>query len=525
MGRFFSSKAVLLVPFTALLTLPAHPPLHMPPWGWVALAPVAWGLAGPGPGTLGWLGLGWGWGVIFYGLRLEWLPDTLGQKGGIPPETAMGFSAAVVLALGLFPALAMGVTRWARLRHGLNPLVMFPVLYALQDALLGVFPFGGVPWGTLAATQTDTLAARWLVPWGSSLLVLAMALGGSAWAAWGSQMVKHPTVKHWAHRPAWSLFSGGLLLLVTGLVSAPVPATPPPAQPESPRVVLVPGNLPVGLMANPGLAPFQRDDQLARSRAGVEHLRNTNDWRGPVLVVWPESAIAGLPAQGPMLGELERAAKDMGALVLWGANGQLTHQGIPRGTNSAWLVGGPAVLRYDKRFLVAFGEYVPWGFRWMLGRKVTAGDQDDLAGTSPPVLAWGNERVGVAICQESTLPLAFAQAAQGTRLVAVLANDAWLPPRGASHHLRLSALRGLETGRPVAVAANGGYSGVLWRGRPIPLAAPTQTGLPAPEPFWLASALPPVENTPWLTWGYLPLFFMAGLLTLGAWLLRRPPEE
>ncbi|HEX3214011.1 MAG TPA: apolipoprotein N-acyltransferase, partial [Actinomycetota bacterium] len=129
---------------------------------------------------------------------------------------------------------------------------------------------------------------------------------------------------------------------------------------------------------------------------------------------------------------------------------------------SALLVGPAGVLgSYDKMRLVPFGEYVP--LRPLLGwvtRFTKAATVDRHRGTRLAVLPAGKVAVGPLICFESAFPdLARNLAADGADLVVVQTADTTFQGSwGLDQHASLSAVRAVESGRPVLQAALSGTS-------------------------------------------------------------------
>ena len=220
----------------------------------------------------------------------------------------------------------------------------------------------------------------------------------------------------------------------------------------------------------------------------------------------------GRVEEGKLLSDLARVAEVLGADFILGSEAR------ERGAdyNAAYLVVGKPFdfFRYDKRELVPFGEYVPTGFRWVFGKKVTAGEADYRAGEAPPVIRWRSVEIGMAICFESILPGHMRRAARsGAQVIVAVANDQWLTRAASLQHLRLTALRGLEIGRDVLLVSNGGWSAHLREGRVV-------VGGERGGPVRAEPTLSSVE-TPWVRWGHLPFTGLALLLLVGGWLRRR----
>ncbi len=204
---------VLLTP--VLLAL-AYPPLGLGVAAWLGLAPLI-ALLRSGPGGPGrWTALGWGLGIVHALILFRWMPRALLEVGGLPPRVFVGFAVAVPLAYGLGLAAACGLARWAWLRWWVHPAWGLPLLLAVLDALQGVAPFGGMPWGSLAATQTFSVAAHLLVPLaGGSALVLAIGLVNGLWAV-AAARARGPGAGAW-----WPLAA---MALATAALAGPWPA-------------------------------------------------------------------------------------------------------------------------------------------------------------------------------------------------------------------------------------------------------------------------------------------------------------
>jgi apolipoprotein N-acyltransferase len=496
---------VALVPLLALPLLTAYPPLEWRAAAWVGLAPLLWLLKhGPGSPTA-WFGAGWGFGALFYAVQYAWLGRTMVELGGLPLPRFALFSAIGLGLVALLPAAAFALSRWSWQRLGVSPYLSFPLLYCLTDALLGVAPFEGAPWGSLAGTQTPALAAVLLAPLaGGSAVVLAVAGVNGCWAWWAEGL----------RRGGWSAARRASLPFVVTLVAAPSwPAVDfDGAEARALRAVLIPGNFTNAAPAEEGFPRFR--GFVARSLAASGDVTALAEGAADgkksarTLIVWPEAAAEGHVARGKRLVEVFKLGRLLDADFLLGSDA--SERG--REFNSAYLVTGDRFdfRRYDKRVLVPFGEYVPVGFRWLFGKKLTAGETDYAPGGSPPVIPWREHVLGVAICFESILPGHMRRAAQaGAGLVVGLANDHWLTPAARLQHLRLTALRGLEIGRDVLFVSNGGWSAHL-AGPHVPVLGDWQAP-PGPAYPALRAGL-----TPWVRWGYLPLAgLLAGWVVLG----------
>jgi apolipoprotein N-acyltransferase len=230
-----------------------------------------------------------------------------------------------------------------------------------------------------------------------------------------------------------------------------------------------------------------RSDPLGASRAyRAESLGLAR--RGALdLLVWPEGAIP-TPIAEPEIGSVlrervfgpagEEATLDVPVLA-----GMLVRRARERPSPSAtqrlehWrdpdpvfnsavlaLPGGQIAGSYEKRALVAFGEYLPgedrlpWLRSWLPGAgRITEG------GPAVP-LALGDRHVGVLICLEDTLGARVRSdmASGSTELLVSLASDGWF---GSTHvpwlHMALARLRAIEHRRFLLRSTDAGVSAVV----------------------------------------------------------------
>ena len=531
LGEWLANRPAWWVPALALLSLPAFPPLEWHGAAWIGLAPVMFALRTAGGGPWAWAAAGWGFGMVFFGANFAWLHRVLVELAGMGLLHFSAFAALLVGSLALLPALGFWLARQAWARHGISPAWVLAIWFSVQDLLLGVFPFGGVAWGSPAATQAHTLAARLAVPWvGGAGLVLLLGLVNAGWARLAIAMLARPPGRP---RAALSAAFSTVLAALTALTvlcawPAPLHTTPPAPSPGSPRlsVLAVPGGLSIAeLDAAKGTQDTVRY-YLLRTLDAMDHRpapdggreRTAGGNENIALAIWPESAVRGREARGQALVELSALAGLTGTDFLLGSNA--TNRG--RDLNSVYLVdgGGGDFRRYDKINLVPFGEYVPAGFGWLFGKKITRGNSDFASGSGPPVLEWRGTRLGVAICFESALPGHIRRSVRaGAEWIVAVANDAWLTPAAARQHLRLTALRGLEAGRDVLFVSNGGWSALLRGGQVV------TGGGKGVDPFWVRPVLRS-GRTPWTRWGPWPLALAIGAVTvLGLWRRRSNPAS
>jgi apolipoprotein N-acyltransferase len=316
-------------------------------------------------------------------------------------------------------------------------MVLVPSAFVVGEALRSWEGLGG-PWGLLGASQ-----------WNAPALLSVAALGG-VWLLSFLLVAVNVAVAAAVRRRVPGPARATAAVAAAALPLAAVAfwaLRPAPAPAGTARVAFVqPG------VVGPVEERFRASERLSRALpAGAR----------PDLVVWGESSVGRDPAANPGdVARLAATARAAGAPVLANVDAQrAAGGGIYK---SALLVGEAGVLgSYDKLRLVPFGEYVP--LRPLLGwvtRLTDAAAVDRHRGTRLAVLGAGELSVGPLVCFESAFPdLARNLAAQGADLVVVQTADTTFQGSwGLDQHASLSAVRAVESGRPVLQAALSGTS-------------------------------------------------------------------
>jgi len=232
---------------------------------------------------------------------------------------------------------------------------------------------------------------------------------------------------------------------------------------ESVRVGYVQGNM--GLMAK----REQPGEGLRR------HVRLTQELRdkGVDLVVWSESSVTfAVPEDMGMKTPFyrDRFAGKLGVPVIFGAVLFRADPDRERWFNTAIStnIKGEVIGRYDKEYLLAFGEYLPFGddfpilYTWSphSGRFSKGTDL-----TPVDVEVKGQKhKVTVLICYEDILPgfTNRAVAAGDPELLVNITNDAWFGDTTEPwEHLALAKFRAIEHRRFLVRSTNSGVSAIV----------------------------------------------------------------
>ena len=217
----------------------------------------------------------------------------------------------------------------------------------------------------------------------------------------------------------------------------------------------------VGMVqANMGIFA-KRSDPREGHRRHVEDTLRLEREVNPDLVVWPESAFAYfVPASR---GNLQRFVTGrIRTPLLFGGLARRDRKSF----NTAFLVDGEGdvIATYDKTFLLAFGEYLPFGDTFPILYEWSPNSGRFSPGTHQKPMPFEDYRISTLICYEDVLP-GFTRAAvqeADPHLLVNITNDAWF---GDTHepwiHLALARFRAVEHHRYLVRSTNSGVSAII----------------------------------------------------------------
>lgn len=418
---------VLLALLSGLLLVLLYPPFHLAPLAPLALTPLILAL-GSEFRPAGRFALGYLSGLVLWAGVCWWIAPVLAFHGGMGNFGGWGTFALFCLAksihYGVFSLLA-GVL----VRHWYGPpaiALLWAVLERTQEPLT---LFGWLMLGDAGINMSMPLR---LVPFtGVYGLSFLFALTAACFAA---MLLKQPR-----NHALWA-----------ALTILPAALPPLPSERPTAHAVVVQPNLPTA-------DEWTRDSYLA-AKSNLAALSHKALADGPVdVVLWPETP-------GPMFYDTDADLQSRVAEVQKAANAPVIlgsiwrdAKGAPR--NSAQQV--PTNIRYDKMFLVPFGEYVPGPFQFV--NQVS----DEVGAYTPgrelalmPIGLW---KAGTFICYESAVGhhvRDFARA--GANVFFNISNDGYFfqtPAR--EQHLQLVRMRAAENRRWIVRATNNGITAVI----------------------------------------------------------------
>jgi len=500
-----SSAARRLVPIVAGVLTGVLSILPYPDIGWLPVAPLAYLpllLAMPILSWRGALFAGWIAGAVSLAGIFHWIVPTAVNLAQFPAWGAAGVLVAYSLAYGLNCAalalalraiLGLAIPAWGR-------VLLAPAAVVAVD-FLGphLFPF------TIGNTY-------WRVP----LLIQGAEITGIEGATFATLAVT--TAMALAIRDRWAGrrvgIAGPVVALVVatawigyGAVRLPVVRE---AEASAPTVRL--------LVVQPDVRPEERrsrdaavkDGLLARQIAMTGEALQADAAAGahpPVdAVIWPEGSFPWewVAPKGPATGGSRAIARLRDAVRGWGVPlvfGSITRP-EQRGRNSMILLGPDGVERdrYDKRRLLAFGEYLPLSetFPTLKGRIPGVGNLEE--GKEFAAFRVGGHVAAPSICYEAVQAGLTREAvvAVDADLILNVTNDGWFGTSGApAQHLMDQVPRAVELRRPLVRTTMTGISGVIRASGDLT----DETGVYERATEFVTVPLPPEGATPFVVAG------------------------
>jgi apolipoprotein N-acyltransferase len=512
----FSWRIHLAAALSGFLYYASFPGLDLWPLAFVAWVPWLCALEKAPSGVAFRSGLTMGLVVVFFGFY--WLFGMLETFSGFP----WPLCALFMFLLSLYQAVRFGLLGWLYVRArrsfvGPPAGVAFVLAFAASEtAWPMLFPF------TFAGSAVPVPILIQVAEIGGQLLV-ALTLLGPNWALsrlalWASGRIADKAPLDLASlRPLRVGLGVGFGALLVSLLYGAV------RMPMVDAEVRAAKKIKVGLVqANMGLMEKRTNFQEGKQR----HVDLTKKLKneGAEFVVWSETSLAGAVSESDAFRYYEQTlTKNLRVPALVGAVLSRPVDDARHNIyfNSALLADKKGKIRgrYDKHFLLAFGEYLPFGEKYPELYEISANSGRFSPGTTLEPLELGDHRIAVIICYEDIVP-SFVKDLMNTNnpeLIVNMTNDAWFGDSSEPwEHMALSVFRAVEHRRFFVRSTNSGISGfvdpngrILKKTKTFEIAAESQ------ELAWLAG------RTPFQLLGGVPDL----VLTLGSFLLaffRRP---
>ncbi|ARP93959.1 apolipoprotein N-acyltransferase [Bordetella genomosp. 13] len=460
-------------------------------------------------------------GLFSFSIGLYWLYISMNHYGGLAAPLAVAGVVALSAFLALFGGLAGALSVWLRpVGRDASPLAQaltWAAAWAGAEWLRSVL-FTGFPWLNIGYAHVDSPLAGWAPLLGVHGMALFAALAAAALAG-------VPLFSGTRLRPAAATLATAAVLALAGWPLARIAWSSADGSPLNVR--LVQGNI----------GQSQKFDPALLEHGIVTHLRLAAQppapgEPAPDLIVLPETVLPLFQDQLDLrVWETWRAvAERQGSAIAMGAPLHTVEpDGRERYTNSAigfdantpaeQIAAGTMAQRYDKRHLVPWGEYVPFGFGWFVQMlNIPLGEFDRGPVRQDPFLVKG-QHLAFNICYEDLfgpelLPaiLPGPNGEPGATILVNLSNLGWFGDSWAlRQHLQIGRLRSIETARPMLTVTNTGITASIDpHGRVVAEMAPHQAGV-LPVTVQGMTGL-----TPYARYGDAPLLVLAGALLIAA---------
>lgn len=380
---------------------------------------------------------GWWFGNAYFGFGVYWTYNSLHDFGQAPPVLAAFFAALLIMAMAVFPALALCAWQSCKRVMGSRAIWLLPLFWFACEWFRGWF-LTGMPWISLGYAHTESVLAGFgpiVGVYGISALniLIAVAL---------YQVIKNR-----------QYLAIAIIVIVpaAGLMLQPVEWTE--ADGKAIKVTMVQGNIPQEIKWQ-----YEQRQNIFNIywRETVQH------WDSD-LIVWPETALPGRSEhiEQSILQPMSKAAAEQGSNILTGVI--FSENAENRFFNSMLLLGENQGV-YHKRHLVLFGEYYP--LRWLLDLirnwiNIPYSDLTPGPDEQAPMSVKG-VTLGLSICFEDAFSRDVMRDLPQAKLLVNASNDAWFGDSLAPHqHLQMAQMRAIEAGRPMVRSTNTGISAFI----------------------------------------------------------------
>jgi apolipoprotein N-acyltransferase len=507
---------------SGLLYFLAFPGVDLWPLGFVALVPLVVALRGRRPRTAA--AVGWTAGFTMTMTGFYWLVGMLREFSGFGTPLCWlfmailcGYQAGRVALCGWLYARAE--------RRGWTPAWVFVLAFAASEVAYPLL----FPW-TYAATVHQVPVFLQLAELGGQILVVVVLVASNllvaepvaAWAASKKVDAGPEAARAWrqARQAPWRQWRRPARLaaipigaLIYGAFR--IPQVDRAARAAEQGIVGV-------VQANMGLME-KRQNRAEGLRRHLALTRELTEKSKLDLVVWSETSVMGAMEESESNSIVEQVfTTRLGTAALFGSVLRREVNDV-RGHvyfNSALLSDQQGHVcdgcRYDKQYLLAFGEYLPLGDTFPILYQWSPNSGKFTPGKSLRPLPLGPHEIATFICYEDIIP-AFVNSivAHGhPDLLVNMTNDAWFGDSTEPWiHLALSKFRAIEHRRYLVRSTNSGVSGVIDPvGRVVVHGGTFREEALFANFAWLRAATPfeLFGNAPW--WVAAILVFAAGFI-------------
>jgi apolipoprotein N-acyltransferase len=445
-----ASRAYALSVLSGFLYFLAFPGIDVWPLSFVALVPLVIALRNQGARRAA--GLGWAAGFTMTMAGFYWLLEMLRTFSGFPTVICLVFMAILCGYQGGRIAL-MGWLYGRATDRGWPAGPVFTLSFIASELLYPLlFPwyFGATVHQVPALTQIADIGNPILV--GLVLVAVNLALAELLAARLESRPPRMRIVAALLAAPLVSAVYGAARISAIDKQVAAAPKA---------QVGAVQANM--SLMG-------KRHDKQEGLRRHLELTKQLTD-QGPLdLVVWSEtSVVSAVPEDQIEFEYPRRFTRSLGTAAMFGAVLYKPVQDEREYVlyNSALLSDRSGEIKghYEKTFLLAFGEFLPFGDRFPVLYRWSPNSGRFTPGTSLSAIPLDeHHKVSVHICYEDVIPSFVNKMmhADPADLLVNITNDAWFGDSTEPWiHLALSKFRAIEQRRYLVRSTNSGVSAII----------------------------------------------------------------
>ncbi len=448
----------LLSTISSFLLVLSFPDFNLWFLAWIAIVPLMISISKNGVTQKQTFFLGWVFGSIFFFGSCYWLTYSMISYGKIPTVIAYGMILTASCFMGTFAGIFSLIVGYSIKKLGLKILFISP------------FCWVGLEWLRLQTTGQLWNAAGYsqaFVP----LLIQSAWIGGVYAVSFLIVLVNTAIAYAFIEQKKNAFITSSLLLFVCTLIVGLTTWFGTEKRLDLPRteavIVAIQPNVPMDSLSLEDIKViFNRHIDLSENelnkQQGKEAVVN-REFNTPTLVIFPESPMLFMYSRDTKLREeLAGFTKKNRTYLIINSLEPAPNDGD---TNSALIINekGEQMARYDKIYLMPFGEYVPVPL-WIPGAKYIPSMVGNFtAGENYTLFPIGNLNAGIFICFESAFPQHTRRFAnEGADILIEMTNDGYLGPTPVlKQHLANAIFRAVETNRPVIRATNAGITAFI----------------------------------------------------------------
>jgi len=454
-------KDIALSIISSLLLLFAFPDFNFWFLAWCAFVPLLIAVSRNSSSHKKAFFLGWIFGSIFFFGSCYWLTYAMINYGKIPTVIAYGMLLPASCFMGTFAGTFSLTLHYSIKRFGLKLLFVAPFAWIALEWLR--LQITGHLWNAVGYSQAfvpQLIQTAWIGGVYSVSFLIVLVNTAIAYAV--IEKKKDAFITSFV-----LLFVCALIIGWTTWLGLAQRIDPPHT--EAVVIALQP-NVPMDSLSVEDMKDlFNRHVVLSETALkefeeslGGKNFNDTNI-NTPRLVIFPESPMLFTYSRDTKLREdlAEFTKRNRVSLII----NSLEPAPNDGDANSALLINekGELAARYDKIYLMPFGEYVPVP-RWIPGAKYIPSMVGDFtAGEDYKLFPVGNLKAGIFICFESAFPQHTRKFTnEGADLLIEITNDGYLGPTPVlKQHLANAVFRAVETNRPVVRVTNAGITAFI----------------------------------------------------------------